>query len=89
MILAMFARVALDPVPNLLAGAFVELNLMAAFLVAGPLLVLTALLGRRAHDANDGLTIRASETGLPAFSTPHRAVRRRASFSPAAIPGCR
>jgi len=42
---AMFSAIALDPISFALAGVLVELDLTAAFLAAGALLLLTAVLG--------------------------------------------
>ena len=45
MSLAMFSAIALDPISYVLAGILVEIDLTVAFLAAGGLLLLTAILG--------------------------------------------
>ena len=45
MSLAMFSAVCLDPISYVLAGLLVEVDPKVAFLAAGSLLVLTAVLG--------------------------------------------
>ena len=42
---AMFSAISLDPISYLLAGLLFEVDLKVAFLAAGSLLVLTAVLG--------------------------------------------